>query len=454
MEQTTESPRKEVVKLTRPASSPPGSPQSPKRRRTEASPASKVSSGPSATAETAEPAKEPLRVLEFYSGIGGMQYALNTAGVDAKVLAAFEVNDFANAVYAHNFGKGVVVQGLIEGQSVAQFEKHGADLWTMSPPCQPFSRQLTAKQEGSSDPRSKSFFYMLDVLRKLERKPRYLLVENVKGFDESDARDVLVATLTELGYHTREFLLNPLQIGIPNSRLRYYLVARLGVPFALPPAPAREFKDASNEPEVLVDGVPLHQAETVPVGLAKPTKDPAVTATTPAGVWDVFPGRADVPREAVREVREFLEPAKAEAQAWKDAVVWKRTPLFDIVTPGYRRSCCFTKNYYTYFEGTGSVLQENEAMVVQDVWPTFLERQPTALAQIARKEAVTEVENPLVPLRLRYFTPREVANLMCFPPEFSFPDRITLKQRYRLLGNSINVRVVAELLKFVLDPSS
>ncbi len=39
---------------------------------------------------------------------------------------------------------------------------------------------------------------------------------------------------------------------------------------------------------------------------------------------------------------------------------------------------------------------------------------------------------------------------MGFPKEFSFPDEITLKQRYRVLGNSINVRVVAELIKYLL----
>ena len=56
-------------------------------------------------------------------------------------------------------------------------------------------------------------------------------------------------------------------------------------------------------------------------------------------------------------------------------------------------------------------------------------------------------------LRLRYFTPREIANLSSFPAEFSFPAKVTLKQRYALLGNSLSALVVADLLQYVLHGS-
>lgn len=53
-------------------------------------------------------------------------------------------------------------------------------------------------------------------------------------------------------------------------------------------------------------------------------------------------------------------------------------------------------------------------------------------------------------LKLRYFTPREVANLMGFPQEFEFPEISTIKQRYRTLGNSISVKLVSELMRYLL----
>ena len=45
--------------------------------------------------------------LEFFSGIGGLHCALNeaaqTLNIAAKVVASFDVNPNANAIYAANF---------------------------------------------------------------------------------------------------------------------------------------------------------------------------------------------------------------------------------------------------------------------------------------------------------------------------------------------------------------
>nr|XP_040025262.1 tRNA (cytosine(38)-C(5))-methyltransferase-like [Gasterosteus aculeatus aculeatus] len=57
----------------------------------------------------------------------------------------------------------------------------------------------------------------------------------------------------------------------------------------------------------------------------------------------------------------------------------------------------------------------------------------------------------LLKLKLRYFSPREVANLMGFPQRFSFPQQISTKQQYRVLGNSLNVVVVARLLRLLVS---
>uniref|UniRef100_A0A803TD37 DNA methyltransferase 2 n=1 Tax=Anolis carolinensis TaxID=28377 RepID=A0A803TD37_ANOCA len=46
---------------------------------------------------------EPLRVLELYSGIGGMHYALQASNILAEIVAAVDVNTVANEVYTHNF---------------------------------------------------------------------------------------------------------------------------------------------------------------------------------------------------------------------------------------------------------------------------------------------------------------------------------------------------------------
>lgn len=57
-------------------------------------------------------------------------------------------------------------------------------------------------------------------------------------------------------------------------------------------------------------------------------------------------------------------------------------------------------------------------------------------------------------LGLRYFSPREIANLHSFPSDFSFPLHITARQQYAMLGNSLSIAIVAGLLKYLLlDPA-
>lgn len=51
-------------------------------------------------------------------------------------------------------------------------------------------------------------------------------MENVKGFEESETRKKLLDSLQKAQFNYEEYLLNPLQFGICNSRLRYYLLAK------------------------------------------------------------------------------------------------------------------------------------------------------------------------------------------------------------------------------------
>jgi len=80
------------------------------------------------------------RVLEFYSGIGGMRYSLMALGARAEVVEAFDINDVANDVYEHNFGHRPC-QGNIQTLTASDLDKYKAHAWLLSPPCQPYTRQ-------------------------------------------------------------------------------------------------------------------------------------------------------------------------------------------------------------------------------------------------------------------------------------------------------------------------
>lgn len=53
-------------------------------------------------------------------------------------------------------------------------------------------------------------------------------------------------------------------------------------------------------------------------------------------------------------------------------------------------------------------------------------------------------------LGLRYFTVGEIAQLHSFPASFSLPPGVGSRQGYQLLGNSLSVAVVADLLGYLL----
>ncbi|KAF7648098.1 hypothetical protein LDENG_00162060, partial [Lucifuga dentata] len=143
---------------------------------------------------------------------------------------------------------------------------------------------------------------------------------------------------------------------------------------------------------------------------------------------------------SLRQISDFLEmkvAADMEEFLLPPKTLLRYAMLLDIVTPSCRRSVCFTKGYGRYVEGTGSVLQSCTDTQVESVFK--------GLEEQAEEEKLQQ----LLKLKLRYFTPREVANLMGFPQTFTFPQQISTRQRYRALGNSLNVVVVARLLQLL-----
>jgi tRNA (cytosine38-C5)-methyltransferase len=59
----------------------------------------------------------------------------------------------------------------------------------------------------------------------MRQPPSYLLLENVVGFEASDMHGLLLQCLADADYHVAEFILTPLQYGIPYSRPRCVLCA-------------------------------------------------------------------------------------------------------------------------------------------------------------------------------------------------------------------------------------
>lgn len=158
------------------------------------------------------------RLLELYCGIGGCAAAVGEA---AEVVGAVDIDRRALAVYRHNYPRHPTAVRALESISTAELAAFGADLWWLSPPCQPFTRRGLGRDDR--DPRSASLLALIDRLA--EVRPRWLALENVPGFRPSRTARRLREALAAAGYRWRELDLCPTDLGWPNRRRRYYLVA-------------------------------------------------------------------------------------------------------------------------------------------------------------------------------------------------------------------------------------
>uniref|UniRef100_G1PKC9 tRNA aspartic acid methyltransferase 1 n=1 Tax=Myotis lucifugus TaxID=59463 RepID=G1PKC9_MYOLU len=329
------------------------------------------------------------------------------------------------------------------GISLEEFDRLSFNMILMSPPCQPFTR--IGLQGDVTDPRTNSFLYILDILPRLQTLPKYILLENVKGFEVSSARDLLIKTIENCGFQYQEFLLSPTSLGIPNSRLRYFLIAKLQsepLPFQAPGQVLMEFpKMESEHPQQhAIDAVNKIEGKKIEPNICF---DSSRQCSGKEAILFKLETAEEIERKhqqdsdlSVQMLKDFLEDDIDMNQYFlPPKSLLRYALLLDIVKPTCRRSMCFTKGYGRYIEGTGSVLQTAEDVQIEDIYKS--------LTNLSQEEKITK----LLMLKLRYFTPKEIANLLGFPPEFGFPENITVKQRYRLLGNSLNVHVVAKLIK-------
>lgn len=389
-----------------------------------------------------EPVK--LTALEFYSGIGGwsaaaslatalpFQWASSTVSVSVEVKAAFDINPVANDVYLLNHGLKPNHRSL-EHIAVKNLDAHRADLWMMSPPCQPFTRNNDTAVRDKVDPRTASFVHLQELLQQMQHQPRLIFLENVVGFESSEICQEFLQRLSALHYQAQQFHLSPLQFGIPNDRPRYYCIAH---------------KVSS------ADGVPVPVDTTIYTSFS----DSSAAAPAQRALLSQYLDVSLSPDERA----EYSVPDRvlSSSSGW----------CLDLRTPASDYSACFTKSYSRFARGTGSVLVEVDAGVgaVSDGDTEQLEaylvrpRPSTTSAAVSSTEpqpepAAASSEDRALwwerlqrgaprPLTIRYFTPQELLRLFGFPKSFHFPAGLNKSKSYELIGNSVNVEVVARLL--------
>lgn len=135
-----------------------------------------------------------------------------------------EWDKYCAKIYQKNFGEAPDTRDI---RTVPSREIPDHDLFCAGWPCQSFS--VAGKGAGFEDTRGTLFFEIARILR--DKRPRYLLLENVKGLlshQEGETFQTILRVLADLGYRCQWQVLNSKHFGVPQNRERVFIVGCLG----------------------------------------------------------------------------------------------------------------------------------------------------------------------------------------------------------------------------------
>ena len=169
-----------------------------------------------------------MQILELFCGIGAISLV---AGDIHEITCSIDINQTASTVYRANFSSLHRVQE-IESLTDDSLQQFGADLWWMSPPCQPFTRR--GLKRDLHDPRTGALVRLTDAIRTV--RPDHVAVENVVGFLDSQAFAFLSEALDDCDYSVATSEMCASDFGLPNLRPRCFVAAsRTGTPELIRP---------------------------------------------------------------------------------------------------------------------------------------------------------------------------------------------------------------------------
>ena len=161
-----------------------------------------------------------MKCFSMFTGIGGFDLALQNLG--HEVVGACEIDPYARSVFKKHFN-GVPIYNdatHLHEESLPHF-----DLLSGGFPCQAFS--IAGRRRGFDDTRGSLFFEIARLAK--EKRPSYLLLENVKGLlshDKGQTFRTIISTLDEVGYDVEWQLLNS-KYHIPQNRERLFIIGHL-----------------------------------------------------------------------------------------------------------------------------------------------------------------------------------------------------------------------------------
>ncbi len=160
-----------------------------------------------------------MKLVSLFSGCGGLDYGFEKAGYD--IIWANEIDKTISSTYKLNHKSTILETRDI--RKLLNSDIPDCDGIIGGPPCQSWSEG--GKGRGIDDDRGKLF---LDYIRIVcDKKPKFFLIENVKGILEnkhSEAFNLFLRKLSDADYDVTYALVNCADYRIPQDRFRVFIM--------------------------------------------------------------------------------------------------------------------------------------------------------------------------------------------------------------------------------------
>jgi DNA (cytosine-5)-methyltransferase 1 len=353
------------------------------------------------------------KTIDLFCGIGGIRKGFELAHGFKNILSA-EIDPYACKTYEHLYGENP--KNDVTSESFKERVKQSAyDILLAGFPCQSFS--IAGDKKGFQDTtRGTLFFHVANIIK--ETKPKAFLLENVEGLyrhDKGKTFKIIIDTLAkelnykivgvneldngELNYNAESFLRKTIDFGLPQKRIRTYIVG---------------FSNKTIPHNYQLQPLPLKSKKVIFKNL-----------------YDVLEKDVSAKYYLSEQYIKTLEKHKENHKSKGNGFGFK------IVNHGDNPIA------NTLLATGGSGKERN--LVVQE--------KPAYYGQMFGSK-----QSPINNQGIRVMTPTEWARLQGFKDyafvkngldTFSFPKEVSETQQYKQLGNSVSIPVIEELARYI-----
>jgi len=369
-----------------------------------------------------------MEFIDLFAGIGGFRLGLEKVGQFQQSMErpkksrgiksiggkpqftcvySNEWDKYARQIYKGHFGE-------CDGRDIREVpmeEIPNHDLLCAGFPCQSFS--IAGQRKGFQDTRGTLFFEICRVLK--DKRPSYLLLENVKGLlshQDGWTFATMLLSLDELGYDVEWQVLNSKHFGVPQNRERVFIVGHLRRTSAEKIFPIQANDEISDEAYEESENITQALTATDYKGVSKQRSNVVLdyvgAIMTEANKRRLNDGK-DLSREFPQGQRVYSTHGIATTLASQAGGLGAKTGLYAVLTPDRPKK----RQHGRRFKENGE--------------PSF-----TLTGQ--------DIHGVSDGLRIRRLTPLECERLQGFPDNWT--EGVSDTQRYKMLGNAVTVNVI------------